>query len=188
MFTLFFSLLSLNWKVPLPEDKLNVETIYEPDLSAADLADLYEQKLQLSLSQYDTNPEVPLLAHGLPKFDLMVLDMGPDGRVGSLLPDHPVLNDTERWVTVMREKTKLKPPRITMTLPVVNSASNIAMVVAGASKTNAVYSALKEDYRRADRRVPAKLISPGEGDLKWYLDKGAASKLFKPEIHMEKRY
>lgn len=111
-----------------------------------------------------------------PKFDLMLLDLGPDGQVGGLFPNHPVLNETKKWVTYVKDAPKPPPERITFTFPVINSASNIAMVVTGAGKADAVYTAIEKDDSYP--KLPVQLVSP-EGQLKWFLDKGAAAKLYK---------
>ena len=52
-----------------------------------------------------------------------------------------------------------------------------------------VAGSAKDDYPQADpvRKLPAKLISPEEGELVWCLDKAATSKLFKEKIHFNKR-
>ncbi|XP_028806656.1 probable 6-phosphogluconolactonase 1 [Neltuma alba] len=161
---------------------LNVVTI-DYDLTATqEAAERYEKNLQ----NWVARNEMARSRRGLPKFDLMLLGMEEDGRVGSLIPDHPVLGEKERWVTHVKDGNET---RLTLTLPVINSSSNIAMVVAGSAKANAVYYSLKDEYDpQAPQRVfPAKLISPEEGDIVWYLDKAAASRIFKEELHIEKR-
>ncbi|KAI9110693.1 hypothetical protein K1719_018131 [Acacia pycnantha] len=120
---------------------------------------------------------------GLPKFDLMLLGMEADARVGSLIPDHPVLNEQERWVTHVQHKDE--KPHLTLTPPVINSSSNIAMVVSGLEKANAIYYSLMDGVD--NRLLPAKLISPEEGNVFWYLDKDAASRIFKEELHIDQR-
>ncbi|CAL0301108.1 unnamed protein product [Lupinus luteus] len=53
-----------------------------------------------------------------------LLDMGPDDSVAALFPGYPEVNEARKWVNAPR----------TFSLPVLNSASNIAMVVTGAGK------------------------------------------------------
>ncbi|CAK7324236.1 unnamed protein product [Dovyalis caffra] len=112
---------------------------------------------------------------GFPKFDLMLIGMGPDGHVASLFPGHPLLKENQKWVTHITDSPKPPPDRITFTLPVINSSSHIALVVCGAGKAGAVQSAVGNSHN-SDVLSPVQMVSP-EGELKWFLDKDAASKL-----------
>ncbi|PWA97139.1 nagB/RpiA/CoA transferase-like superfamily protein [Artemisia annua] len=113
-------------------------------------------------------------ASGIPKFDVMLLGMGPDGHVASLFPGHPLLQEKNKWVTFIKESPKPPPERITYTFPVINSSANIALVVAGAGKAHPVHVALGNG--QDSDVLPVQLVSP-EGELTWFLDKDAASKL-----------
>lgn len=111
-----------------------------------------------------------------PKFDLILLGMGPDGHIASLFPNHTALDEKNEWVTFLTDSPKPPPERITFTLPVINSASNVAVVVTGSSKADAVHLAVDEvgpDYPA----LPAGRVRPAKGKLVWFLDKQAASKL-----------
>ncbi|CAI9295588.1 unnamed protein product [Lactuca saligna] len=111
---------------------------------------------------------------GIPKFDVMLLGMGPDGHVASLFPGHPLLEEKNKWVTFIKESPKPPPERITFTFPVINASANIALVVAGAGKAHPVHVSLGNGQH--SEVLPVQLVSP-EGDLTWFLDKDAASKL-----------
>ncbi|KAI4307055.1 hypothetical protein L6164_030285 [Bauhinia variegata] len=111
---------------------------------------------------------------GFPKFDLMLLGMGPDGHVASLFPGHALVKENQKWVTFIKDSPKPPPERITFTFPVINSSAYIAMVITGAGKADAVHTALGDS--KNSEKLPVELVSP-EGELKWFLDKGAASKL-----------
>ena len=111
-----------------------------------------------------------------PKFDLVLLGMGPDGHVASLFPNHPMLDEKSEWVTFITDSPKPPPERITFTLPVINSASNVAVVVTGESKAEAVHLAI-DDVGPDYLSLPARLVQPTKGKLVWFLDKPAASKL-----------
>ncbi|XP_041009869.1 6-phosphogluconolactonase 3, chloroplastic-like [Juglans microcarpa x Juglans regia] len=140
-------------------------------LSAEGAADDYETCLKHLVN---TNVINLSAASGFPKFDLMLLGMGPDGHVASLFPGHPLLKENEKWVTSIKESPKPPPERITFTFPVINSSAYIALVVAGAGKAEAVQTALGEGQN--SDKLPVQEVSP-EGELTWFLDKGAASKL-----------
>ncbi|XP_043694438.1 probable 6-phosphogluconolactonase 4, chloroplastic [Telopea speciosissima] len=156
-------------KVPIPPG--HVYAINDA-LSAEGAADDYET----CLNQLVKNKVVDLsAATGFPKFDLMLLGMGPDGHVASLFPGHPLLSENKRWVTFIKGSPKPPPERITFTFPVINSSSYIALVVAGAGKAGPVHRALGDDSQSSDV-LPVQMVSP-EGELTWFLDKEAASKL-----------
>ncbi|XP_031491964.1 probable 6-phosphogluconolactonase 1 isoform X2 [Nymphaea colorata] len=109
-----------------------------------------------------------------PKFDLILLGMGPDGHIASLFPNHSAINERNEWVTFIIDSPKPPPERITFTLPVINFASNIAFVVTGGNKAEAVRLAINEN---PEHILPARLVSPSNGNLVWFLDKEAASEL-----------
>lgn len=111
-----------------------------------------------------------------PKFDLILLGMGSDGHIAALFPNHSVLDENEEWVTFITDSPKPPPERITFTLPVINSASNVAVVVTGSSKAEAVHMAI-DDIEPDCPSVPARMVQPTKGKLVWFLDKPAASKL-----------
>ncbi|XP_062000539.1 probable 6-phosphogluconolactonase 4, chloroplastic [Rosa rugosa] len=155
-------------KVPIPAG--NVYAINDA-LSAEGAADDYET----CLKHLVTNGVLATSkATGFPKFDLMLLGMGPDGHVASLFPGHPLVNEKEKWVTFIKDSPKPPPERITFTFPVINSSAYIAMVVNGAGKSGAVQTALGNSENSAT--LPVQLVAP-EDELTWFLDKEAASKL-----------
>ncbi|KAK6931354.1 Glucosamine/galactosamine-6-phosphate isomerase [Dillenia turbinata] len=111
-----------------------------------------------------------------PKFDLILLGMGSDGHIASLFPNHLVLDEKDQWVTYITDSPKPPPERITFTLPVINSASNVALVVTGENKAQAVHLAV--DAVEPDcQSIPARMVQPTKGKLVWFLDRPAASKL-----------
>ena len=113
-----------------------------------------------------------------PKFDLILLNIGPDGHVASLFPNHPALELKDDWVTYITDSPEPPPERITFTLPVINSASNIAIVATGEDKAKAVSSAISDcNEGLGATPVPARMVQPTDGKLVWFLDEAAASSL-----------
>ncbi|KAL0304459.1 UNVERIFIED_CONTAM: putative 6-phosphogluconolactonase 4, chloroplastic [Sesamum radiatum] len=117
---------------------------------------------------------LPLSATGFPKFDLMLLGIGPDGHVASLFPSRPQRYDKTDWVTYITDSPKPPPPRITFTFPVINSATDIAMVVTDKEEAEAVYITL--EHIKVTPSLPCSEVQ-AEVLTTWFLDKDAASLL-----------
>ncbi|XP_044461790.1 probable 6-phosphogluconolactonase 4, chloroplastic [Mangifera indica] len=155
-------------KVPIIPD--NVYAINDTS-SAEGAAEDYEMRLKHLVKSNTLNVSA---ATGAPKFDLMLLGMGPDGHVASLFPGHPLLNEKEKWVTFIKDSPKPPPERITFTFPVINSAVYNALVICGAAEAGPVQAALGNSQN--PDKLPVQLVS-AEVELAWFLDKDAASKL-----------
>jgi 6-phosphogluconolactonase len=95
------------------------------------------------------------IEHGLPRLDLVVLGIGPDGHVASLFPDAPTLkaSDEELCLGVWDAP---KPPaeRITLSLAMLRVARSCLLLATGAAKADAVNAMLAEP----SRHVPASLL------------------------------
>ena len=64
--------------------------------------------------------------------------------------------------------------RITFTYPVLNAAANVMFLVSGSGeKPKIVHKALREP----SANLPSQKVQPKNGNLMWYLDKAAGSKL-----------
>ncbi|KAL2611898.1 hypothetical protein R1flu_023590 [Riccia fluitans] len=119
---------------------------------------------------------LPLDAGGnYPRFDLILLGMGPDGHLASLFPNHPLVSKTDTWVASIEDSPKPPPERITLTLPVINAAENVAFVATGSGKADKLKLVFGGDLPFGE--VPAKLVSPVNGKLVWFTDKDAVAKL-----------
>lgn len=77
-----------------------------------------------------------------PRFDVMFLGVGPDGHIASLFPDHATVRETSRIVIAETDSPKPPSERLSFTLPVINSADRIWLVLAGADKAGALGLAL----------------------------------------------
>jgi 6-phosphogluconolactonase len=114
----------------------------------------------------------------LPAFDLMILGLGPDAHVCSLFPGDSALGERDRRVVGV-ETPGMAPlvPRITLTLPVVNAARRIVLLVTGEDKAEAVRRAFSD---APDPSAPGSLVRPESGSLELMLDPGAGSRLELP--------
>jgi 6-phosphogluconolactonase len=153
----------------LPIDPNNVWRIKGEYDEASKAADEYERDLRgIVGARYTEDDGV------LPRFDLVLLGLGADGHTASLFPGSPALHE-ERRLVVPNRVTKLDADRITLTAPVLNNASEVVFIVQGADKADALHAVLDGPYD--PERLPAQLIRPLQGRLRWLVDSTAAARL-----------
>lgn len=114
---------------------------------------------------------------GPPRFELVLLGLGPDGHCASLFPDQETLQERDRLVVGV-EQAGLEPfvPRISMTFPALTSARRIVFLATGSSKAEAVAKAFGPGAV-ADPHVPSSLIPPLAEEVTVLLDRAAAERL-----------
>ncbi|OFW44056.1 MAG: 6-phosphogluconolactonase [Acidobacteria bacterium RIFCSPLOWO2_12_FULL_60_22] len=115
-----------------------------------------------------------LPAQEIPQLDLVLLGLGADGHTASLFPHSGTLRHEARWV-VAGYLEAAKAFRITMTPLLLNRARAVLFLVAGNEKAGAVREVLLGEHH--PDRLPAQLISPLRGSLRWLLDRAAAGRL-----------
>jgi 6-phosphogluconolactonase len=108
-----------------------------------------------------------------PRFDLVLLGMGPDGHTASLFPDSKALDEQSRLV-VANWVAKFDTHRITFTFPVLNQAAEVMFMACGADKADMVHQILEG---KNTPPLPSQRIQPTTGKLLWMLDELAAAKL-----------
>ncbi|MFF0988503.1 6-phosphogluconolactonase [Kocuria nitroreducens] len=82
--------------------------------------------------------DAELRTEAFPRFDLLLLGLGPDGHVASLFPGLPHVHEDDATVLGVQDSPKPPPERVSMTLPMINSAERVWFLVAGADKAEAV--------------------------------------------------
>lgn len=97
---------------------------------------------------------LPTDAGGRPVFDLILLGMGADGHIASLFPGTAALAEGAEWVTAVYVD-RLQSWRVTLTLPVLNAARNVFLLVTGGDKAEAVDALLARAAAPADSSGPA---------------------------------
>jgi 6-phosphogluconolactonase len=154
---------SLLSKIPVPAANIFPIPADNPDASGA--AEAYELTLRKFFA----------LAPGeFPRFDLILLGMGPDGHTASLFPETAALKEKSRLV-VANWVEKLNTSRITFTLPVLNAARCVLFLVSGIDKAAALHEVLEGNV--PDEKFPSRLVRPSAGKLIWIVDRAAASEL-----------
>ena len=150
-------------KIPVAAGNVFRMAAENPDAAAA--AEAYEQTLRKIFA---------LETGQFPRFDLILLGMGPDGHTASLFPGTAALQEKSRLV-VANWVDKLKASRLSLTLPVLNAAACVTFLVSGMDKAAALHAVLEGDA--PGEQYPSKLIRPVDGKLIWLVDRAAASAL-----------
>jgi 6-phosphogluconolactonase len=147
-------------KVPIPPG--NVRRI-QAELDAPVAASKYQEELRNFFQTSDP----------WPRFDLIMLGVGPCGHTASLFPDTTALNENSHWV-VANWVEKLHSYRITFTFPVINHAAEVMFQVAGEDKSAILKEVLQQEGKET---YPCQRVKPLSGRLLWIVDKAAAKLL-----------
>ena len=107
-----------------------------------------------------------------PRFDLILLGMGPDGHTASLFPGSSALKETKR-IFVANWVEKMGDFRFTLTYPAINNAKEITFLASGPDKADT----LKQVLEDPTAGLPSQGIRPLNGKLLWFVDQAAASAL-----------
>jgi 6-phosphogluconolactonase len=140
--------------VPVPPGNLHaMRTDGTPEQAAA----AYESELKAFYGSQALDAARPL-------FDATLLGLGADGHTASLFPGNPAVEEQRSWcVAVIGARPE---PRLTLTLPALNSSQAVAFLVAGNGKRDI----LSRVWRGED--LPARRVRP-VGELWWLIDKAA---------------
>lgn len=139
----------------------NVHRVFAELGDAAQAAAEYEAEIR----RHFTGDEVP-------RFDVVLLGMGPDGHTASLFPGSAGLEEKEKWV-ISNWVEKFKTDRITFTYPLLNAARVVLLLVAGADKAPMIKNVLGQ----ARGEYPVERVQPTDGVKVWMLDEAAAAGL-----------
>ena len=109
----------------------------------------------------------------LPRIDVLLLGMGPEGHVASIFPGTPAVSD-ERTVVAVRDCPKPPPTRVSLGYPAINAAEEVWLLVSGSAKAPAVARALTAGTTPDE--LPAAGVH-GRRATRWLLDAEAAAEL-----------
>ncbi len=144
--------------VPIPDRQIHP---VEFSTSPAGSAGSYEQCLREILGK-------------APRLDLVLLGLGENGHTASLFPHSDVLAEQTSWVGHLYVHEQ-DLHRVTMTAPLINRARNVLFLVSGGQKARTLRAVLQGEYEPEE--LPAQLIKPVYGELRWYVDEAAAAQL-----------
>ena len=157
-------------QVPIPA--LNVHRIRGED-DPVSAAAAYEHELR---AMFATPEGAPRSTPGA-RFDLVLLGMGNDGHTASLFPATTAIRETgpqARWVRAQHVES-VSSWRITLTPALLNAAAEVLFLVSGAEKAPALRAVLTGPYQ--PEKLPAQIIAPQAGRLRWFVDAAAAVNL-----------
>jgi 6-phosphogluconolactonase len=107
----------------------------------------------------------------VPRFDFVMLGMGPDGHTASLFPGTTALHANDQ-IAVANWVEKFSTFRITLTATTINNARNVTFIAGGADKAETLQGVLEGPYQ--PEIYPSQLIRPRNGSLLWMVDEAAA--------------
>lgn len=149
-------------RVPIPSKQVfRIEGELPADEAAARYEAVLREQFRLSLGE-------------VPRFDLVLLGMGPDGHTASLFPGTSAVAESHKLVTAPWVE-KFHTRRVTLTPVVLNAAKQVIFLVSGQDKATALQSVLEGPFEPA--RYPAQVINPTAGKLVWLLNQDAADLL-----------
>ena len=99
----------------------------------------------------------------LAPLDVVLLGAGEDGHTASLFPGHPEV-EAKGWAIGVRNAPKPPPDRVSLSLPVLQSARRVIVLATGAGKADAVAKAKRGE-------VPSGMIA----NARWLIDRAAAA-------------
>src|ERR1700693_5203897 len=107
-----------------------------------------------------------------PRFDLVLLGLGPDGHTASLFPGTAALNEKSRLV-VANWIDQFQTYRIRLTLTVLKRSACVMFLASGRDKAKIVREVLKNE----SANLPSQKVRPVDGRLLWLLDGAAGAEL-----------
>ncbi|HEU0204592.1 MAG TPA: 6-phosphogluconolactonase [Burkholderiaceae bacterium] len=150
-------------ELPAPRQNVHAVPIDIADPQVA--AGAYEQQVRAFFG----------VARGeLPRFDLVMMQLGVDGHAASLYPFSSSLDETVR-IAVAEYVNQLGTHCVTFTAPLINQAHDILLLATGAAVADALRATLDGVFDPT--RYPVQLLRPVEGTLHLLADREAAARL-----------
>ncbi len=140
----------------IPESNIHEFPASDEGLDLQAAGQLFEQELA-RFSSADA---------GYPKFDLLLLGMGPDGHIASLFPGQE--HEPESVVVSVDDSPKPPAMRLSLNYKVINAANEVWFTVAGADKAEAVSVAFGDE----PQSLPVGRIA-GTSRTVWFIDQTA---------------
>jgi len=167
--------------VPADDERSNYGMVEQELLQAlrdrGELPHIHRIEGELGAEQAADHYEAELRAAGPPRFDLVLLGVGPDGHTASLFPGKPALSERSRLAVPVQE-AGLEPfvPRVTLSFPALASGKQIVFLIAGAAKAEIVERVFGQRQADEDELPSQTLITMSESVI-LLTDAAAAARL-----------
>lgn len=139
-------------------------------LSESDAAELVAERYAEEIEQH-----LPRDRGGLPRFDVILLGVGPDAHIMSAFPGSAALDPDAPLVLAIPAPEHIGPhlPRVTLNPRLLEAAGSVIVMVSGDNKAEAVHRALagNEEASAAPARLAART------NATWFVDRAAATQL-----------
>jgi len=158
-------------QVPIPKEQIySIDDGLNSKDSPMDIAEWYESTVFK-----------PLMEKSNGKCDCLLLGFGPDGHTCSLFPNHPLLEENEKYVSALEDSPKPPAARITLTFKALNECfRNIVFCASGPGKYHILNELWDVDENRTTVVVmrdpapfPCGMVRPKDGQVTWVVDKDA---------------
>lgn len=147
--------------VGVPEERIHAMGAAGEFETVEDAAEAYARDLTAHAAADST----------LPRFDVLLLGMGPDGHIASLFPGTGLI-EAQGLTTPVRNSPKPPPERVSLTRSTISSAREVWLVVTGEGKAAPVAAAFAGEPADV---VPSGAVA-GVESTRWFLDEAAHAK------------
>ena len=146
-----------------------------------------EYEMRMASLPLDVLPREDGDSTSIPRLDYVLLGCGPDAHVASLFPNRPEVADRAgRWIVPVENAPKPPPSRVSFSMPLINEARKVGIIVMGYNKSEAMQRVL--EVSALPGALPAQMVRPRDGELVYYLDTQAASDLRHTEWEDDKSF
>ncbi|HET9029585.1 MAG TPA: 6-phosphogluconolactonase [Candidatus Aquilonibacter sp.] len=162
--------------VPPDDDLSNYKTADDAFLSHIDIPSENVHRMHGEMDPADAAAEyrrdvIEVLGPD-PRFDLIMLGMGPDGHTASLFPGTDPTTDDDALVRAVYSSSQ-QQWRITLTPKVINNARCVVFATEGAAKRAMLKRVREGTYDPV--QTPAQIVAPHDGALIWLVDSAAVT-------------
>lgn len=161
--------------VPPDDPQSNYRMAREAFLGSVDIPAENVHRMQCERDPADAASayagEVRRVLGAQPRFDLVMLGMGPDGHTASLFPGSDPYEGDDMLARAVYS-TSQRQWRVTLTPSVLNAARTVVFAVEGSSKATMLHRVREGEYDPT--LLPSQSICPHDGRLLWLVDRAAA--------------